>query len=680
MNVRHTKLKKFAVHSRERLLAVTDENTAYTSFMRLCAIAFVCPQFISQLAEMPISEKHSAFEEKCKEMAGQYGGVFNNDFGNVEYPDILFSEILADILEISLYGDDILGWMHQYYNEPYRESLAVGLKKSKRLNSDDIAPATQVFTPDWIVKYLVQNTLVRRWYEGGGAKLSGFDEYIFGDISQLSAIVAEDMKFLDPCAGSGNMLLYAFDVFVEIYRSQGFSDNIAAEMALKKNLFGLELDERACAVAETALRIKAAKLGSNTRPQVFNFSGGNVENFAGSLSVPENCTGGANAILSMKFDVVATNPPYLGHSSMDSKLLSFVQEKFRNYSADLFLAFIVRSCELVKSDGRLGFLTPYTWLFIKTSEPFRRLILGEKCLDTLVQLEYSAFDNAVVPLCMFTFFNSPADRMCRFLRLADFKGDMDFQRQMMYRGISDTNCSYRFSAKAADFLNIPSAPLIYWLSDDIRRIFGLSPLSDVADVREGLITGDNDRFLRRWFEVSLEKCAFCRETGKKWYPLNKGGDYRRWFGNREFLINWEHSGEEIRNFRDKNGKLLSRPQSVEYNFHRAVSWSALTSGRFSARYYDENFMFNVAGSCAFSTNYAHTMWLLALLNSKVTNVLSQALNPTMNMNAGDTARLPIPKYRPNRHIQQLAEECVKLSEQDWDSFETSWDFQKHPLI
>ena len=680
MNVNHTQLKKFAVRSRERLLSVTDENTAYTSFMQLCAVAFVCPQFISQLADMSINERHSAFAEKCREYSKAYGGVFNSDAVNVEFPETLLTDILTDISAIPLNGDDILGWLHQYYNEPYRESLAVGLKKSKRLRSDDIAPATQVFTPDWIAKYLVENTLVRRWYEGSGCKLNGFDSYIFGDIAVSDTLSAEDIKFLDPCAGCGNILLYAFDVLMAIYRSQGYADDIAADRILCNNLFGLELDERACSVAVTALRIKAAHFGSCAVPQVFNFTGGDVENFAGSLSDADACSGGAKVLLSQKYDAIATNPPYLGHSAMDSRLLDFVRQNYSDYSADLFLAFIVRGCELSASDGRLAFLTPYTWLFIRTCEPFRRLILGEKCLDTLVQLEYSAFDNAVVPLCMFTFSNSPSDRICRFLRLSDFKGDLEYQRQMMLKGISDSECSYRYTAKAADFLNIPTSPLIYWLSDNIRRCFNFPPLSETADIREGLITGDNERFLRRWYEVSNTKTAFVRSIGKKWYPLNKGGDYRKWYGNREYVINWANDGEDIRSFRDKKGRLLSRPQNVEYNFQPSVSWSALTSGRFSVRYYDDSFIFNVAGGCAFSTDRSYTLWLLALLNSKVTAVLVQALNPTMNMNPGDTARLPVPEYRRNKRIEQIAETCVELSEKDWNSFETSYGFKRHPLI
>ena len=680
MSINNAGLKKFAVRSRERLMAVTDEKSAYIGFMRLCALAFVCPQFVSRLANMSVTERQSAFTEKCGEFAELYGGVFNTGGGNVEYPDVLLSEILADIPLSELCGDDVLGWLHQFYNEPHRRELAVGLKKSKRLKSDDIASATQVFTPDWIVKYLVENTLVRRWYEGGGEKLGGFDSFIFGDISESEPLSLESFTFLDPCAGSGNMLLYAFDVFMAMYRSRGFSDNIAADMILRHNLFGLELDERACTVAETALRIKAVRYGSRTAPQVFNFSDGNVENFTGSLGSPDTRTGGAKAVLSGKFDVIATNPPYLGHSAMDKELLRFVQENYGNYSYDLFLAFAVRSCELVKPDGRLGFLTPYTWLFIKTCEPFRRLIFGQKCLDTLVQFEYSAFDNAVVPLCMFTLFNSPDRRDCHFLRLTDLKGDLDYQRQMVQSGITNHDCGYRFTAKCADFLGIPTAPLTYWLSENVRRIFTLPPLSETAEVCEGLITGDNERFLRRWYEVSVKNTAFVRNTGKKWYLLNKGGDYRKWYGNREFVINWAENGEEIRNFRDKKGRQLSRPQNVDRCFHRAVSWSALTSGRFSVRYYDENFMFNVAGGCAFCTDFRHTMWLLALLNSKVIAMLSQAVNPTMNMNPGDTARLPMPKYRDNPDILKLAEECVELSKKDWDSFETSCDFRRHPLI
>lgn len=669
-------LKRFAAKQRERLLAVTDEKTAYLSFMRLCAVKVVCPEFTERLSEMSADERQSAFTEKCHELAELYGGVFNTGGGDVEYPPVLFTDILADMRELSLSGDDILGWMHQFYNEPLRDSLAAGLKKSKRLDSDNIAPATQVFTPDWIVKYLVENTLVRRWYEGGGQKLTGFDSYILGDIAQSVPVSPEDITFLDPCAGSGNILLYAFDVFMEMYRTCGFSDNIAADMILQNNLFGLELDERACAVAVTVLRIKAAAFGATASPQIYSFHG----SFAGSLSDADECTGGAKSVLSGKYDVVATNPPYLGHSAMDSRLLRFVQERFKDYSTDLFVTFIARSCGLAKGDGKLGFLTPSTWLFIKTCEPLRRLILGKKCLESLVQMKYSAFDEAVVPLCMFTFVNSPVQRECRFLRLTDHEGEMDIQRQMLLEGAADENCSYGCRMKAADLLNIPSAPVAYWLSDRALQCFRMPVLGDMTEVREGLITGDNERFLRYWHEVGAENTAFTRRAGKRWYLLNKGGDFRRWYGNREYVIDWENDGRRICGFRDSKGRLRSRPQNIGYCFRRAVSWSSLTSGELSVRYYDENFMFNVAGSCAFADNDRQLMWLLALLNSKVTAMLSQALNPTMNMNPGDTARLPVPKYREEPRISALAEECVDICRQDWDSFETSFDFKRHPLI
>ena len=676
----HAQLKKFAVRSREKLLAVTDEKTAYTGFMRLCGTAFVCPQFITQLRNMSADERQSAFAEKCCELGGRYGGVFNTGGGDVEYPEVLLNDILSDMPLSEMYGDDVLGWMHQYFSEPYRSSLAVGLKNSKRLDPDDIAPATQVFTPGWIAEYLIENTLVRKWYECGGAKLNGRDGYILGEIQRSGQIAPEDITFLDPCAGSGNMLLCAFDVFMEMYRSCGYSDNIAADMILGKNLFGLEMDERVCGAAVTSLRKKAAAYGSDAESQVFNFPGGDVENFAGSLAGADECTGDAKAVLSGKYDVVATNPPYLGHSAMDGRLLGYVRGKYPDHYSDLFSVFVVRSCELVKADGKLGFLTPYTWLFINSCEPLRRLILGEKCLESLVQFEYSAFDEAVVPLCMFTFTNSHAERECTFLRLTEHEGEMDVQRRLVMDGAAGGSCGYRFRMKAADMLKLPSAPVAYWLSESALKCFDLAALGDRYDVREGLITGDNDRFLRRWYEVCADKTAFRRTAGKKWYLLNKGGDMRRWYGNREYVIDWENDGLRIRDFRDENGSLRSRPQNLEYCFRPAVSWSALTSSSITVRYYDENFMFNVAGSCAFADDAGQLMWLLALLNSKAIAMLSQAVNPTMNMNPGDTARLPVPEYSGETRISELAGECVKLCRQDWDSFETSFDFKRHPLI
>ena len=659
----HGRLKRFAVRMREKMFEVTDEKNAYISFMRLGAVLFAEHDFGAALLDMPQSERKAVVTGKCYEFAEKFGGIFRL-YGSCDMPDIILTdEIVLEYMAVLPEKSDTLGWLHQYFNEPYRNEITVGLKKSKRLSSDKIAASTQIFTPEWIAAYLVENTLVRIWRENGSNS-------------------PENLTFLDLCAGSGNILLCAFDAFMEMYTKCGYTEKNAASLILEKNIFGLELDERAGSVAETALKIKASRYGADVFPKVYSFTGADFAHAEtlGSLLSADDCTGSIAKVLSKKYDVIATNPPYLAKNAMNDELLGFVNEKYSEYNADLFSVFMVRCMELVSPNGRLGFLTPYTWLFIRSYEKLRRLICTEKLLETLVQFAYSAFENAVVPICAFTFRNNFCDGTAEFYRLTDFSDDMDIQRKMLKKAVSEEKCSYKFSVNTSDFLDLPSVPFAYWFSRDVRSTFRLPTVNDIADVREGLITGDNERFLRRWHEVSAEKIAFHKQDGKKWYLLNKGGEMRKWYGNREYVIDWENDGYEIRHFCGQKGVLRSRPQNIDWNFRKAAGWSAITSSVMTVRYYDENFIFNVAGACAFPKNEEMLMWLIALLNSKTSAVLTQAINPTLNMNPGDTARIPVPENSDTQRISKLAEHCVELCRQDWDSFEESFDFKKHPLI
>ncbi len=684
----HSLLKKFAAYSRSILLKENDEESSYFGFMRLCSVLCVERSALEELLSAPVTLRSALFKEKCRQLGEKYHGIFTLK-SELPVPPQLFADggTAAELKKLPrrLFSDiAVLGWFHQYYNEPYRNEIAVGLKSSKRLSVDKIAAATQLFTPEWVVKYMVQNTLTRYIREHGYDIDRG--EYAFNDEKEKKERVSpEKITLIDPCMGSGNVLLYAFDVFLELYRYCGYSDKNATEKILRQNLFGLELDERACAVAETALCCKAAEYGAEVRPQVFDFSG--ISSEAGSLLKSEQiqADGDKSAkiadILSRRFTAVVTNPPYLGKPAMNQKLSAFVRENYNDYGADLFSVFIARCMEMTEKQGYLGFLTPTTWLFLQSYEKLRRHIYSECTLQTLIHFEYSAFDDATVPLCGFTLKMGGTYEKGVYLRLTELKGSMEFQRQKVLEAIADKSCDYRFEADAADFSHIPSVPIAYWLGSNVLRSFSGKMLGEEFAIREGLITGDNDRFLRRWFEVDKTKTAFIVSNDKKWYLLNKGGEYRRWYGDREYVVNWENNGEEIKNFRDKNGKLRSRPQGLSYNFHPSVSWSQITSGAFSARYFDENFMFNVAGASVFPENEKELIFLLGLLNSCAVSEFAQVLNPTMNMNPGDIARLPLPEIPQDiSHAEEVIRENVQLCRDDWDSFETSYDFKRHPLV
>ncbi|WP_028518395.1 Eco57I restriction-modification methylase domain-containing protein [Ruminococcus flavefaciens] len=681
-------LKKTAAWARSQLLADVCEKEAYCGFMRLCAMLYAERSAVEAIMGEPEKLRSALFIEKCRQLAGLYGGIFSL-YGELPVPQQLIADrgTAAELLSLPaeiFSEDDVLGWCHQFFNVPYRNEISVGLKKSKRLSTEKIAPATQIFTPKWVVRYMVDNTLGRYLAEHG-YKVSAGELFLQKVMSPAEKVQLENIRFTDPCMGSGNVLIYAFDVFLEQYISLGYDAKIAANKILKHNLFGLEIDERARAAAETAIRIKARRYGADEVPQVYDFTG--VSDTIGSLHSENDLPKGIEKaaiigrLLGQKYAVVVTNPPYLGKPAMNEKLSAYVKKNFADYGADLFSAFMARCLDMTEHDGYLGFLTPATWLFLQSYEKLRKRIFGNCSLQTLIHFEYSAFEAATVPICSFTIKNAAESGRGVYLRLTDFKGGMEQQRKKIAEAIGSKACDYKFEADTSDFLGIPSAPCAYWLGHDMLRAFGGTPLGSIVDIKEGLISGDNDQFLRKWYEVDKNRIAFMNSQNKRWYLLNKGGEYRKWYGNREFVVNWENDGYEIKHFYDENGRLRSRPQGLEYNFRPSVSWSQITSGAFSARYFDENFMFNVAGTSAFPENEHQLLMLLGLLNSKVSSELAKVLNPTLNMNPGDAARLPMPESELcDEDIEGIVRENVEICVSDWNSFETSYDFNRHPLL
>ena len=684
----YSQLRKFAANQRRLLLSCGSEKSAYCGFMRLCGTAIADRNALKELISLPVELRCAFFCEKCRQLAAKYGGIFSL-YGELPMPPQLFAAggTAAELLELpaELFSDiGILGWLHQYYNEPYRSEIAVGLKKSKRLEPHKTAAATQIFTPEPIVRYMVENTLVR-CLRSHGFKV-GMDELFFGDETKNEQKVApESITFMDPCAGSGNVLLYAFDVFMEMYRNCGVSDAEAAERILRHNLFGMELDERACAAAETVLRLKAAEYGSFAEPQVYDVS--EVAEVVGSLINCDEIEAASEKalkigqLLKKKYTIIATNPPYLARASMNTELSEYIAKNYGEFSADMFSVFIVRCMELSAKNGYLGFLVPSTWLFLRSYEKLRRRIYADCTIQTLIHFEYSAFADATVPLCAFTMKNSENCGKGTYLRLSDFKGGMEVQMQKCAEALADKSCQYRFEADTKDFLRIPYAPAAYWFGRGLLRAFEGKLLGDIIPVKEGLITGDNDHFLRRWYEVASHKTAFSVSQNKKWYLIDKGGEFRKWCGNMEFVVNWENDGAEIKSFCDEKGRLRSRPQGLMYNFKSSVSWSQITSGELSVRYFDENYMFNVAGTSAFPTSEKQLLLLLGLLNSNTAAELARVLNPTMNMNPGDLARLPLPDLPEDcTEAEELVRENICLCRDDWNSFETAFGFRRHPLL
>ena len=537
----------------------------------------------------------------------------------------------------------------------------------------------------------------------------------------------EDIKIIDPCMGSGHILVYAFDVLMDIYTACGWSERDAAKSILRHNLYGLDIDRRAYQLAYFAVMMKARQydrriLSPENQPKLANFADvmgvdasmltGVVEEFAqqfanadtyGSLmtvTAPEGLdeavsdfipTFGLNrrqlemmmkiySILSQQYDVVCTNPPYMGGSNMNAVLSDLVKKNFADYKSDLFSAFVVKCSQLAKPQGYLGFLTPYVWMFIQSYEKLRNLIYSGKTIETLIQFEYSAFEEATVPICTFVLKNSYVNKKGCYFRLTDFRGGMEVQRQKTLEAIADHKCGFYYESNSANFAKIPGAPVAYWVSENVFNAYVNYPaLGQIAAPRKGNSTSDNNRFLRLWYEIdnhkmNLHASSIDREESKikRWYPYNKGGGYRKWYGFNEYLVDWYDDAAEIRKIK------TSVIANYQYFMKPGLTWSTLTSGRFSIRWFDEGYIFDNGGCCIFELGNKRE-FLCALLNSKVFSYIFGQLNPTLNFQSGEVAKFPI-IYKDSPNIKKLATENVKMSKEEYDCYETSWDFKRHPLI
>ena len=671
----------------------------------------------------------------------------------------------------------IMGWMYQYYNTEPKDKVFADLKKNIKISKQNIPAATQLFTPDWIVRYMVENSLGRLWYEGHPTfDKSDWKYYLdeapqepqveqqLKDIrAQYAKMEPEQLKVIDPCMGSGHILCYLFDVLMQIYLDNGYSKREAVRSILENNLFGLDIDKRAAQIAYFSVMMKAREYDSNffsrsniPQPRVYdiqesNWLGGaykhEMGNFlnsqqhrdtlnylldafvdakeygsilqikpldyeglkeawetsaaatAGDINMVMWYDAAKDAVaqlieqavmLSQKYDAVVTNPPYMGASNMNPRLNEFIKQNYADYKSDFFSAFIVRAAQMTKLEGRCGFFTPYVWMFIQSYEKLRQYLYSQATLETLIQFEYSAFEEATVPVCTFTFAKRHVNKKGNYLRLVDFRGGMEVQRQKTLEAIANHNCGFYYEQNTDNFAKIPGSPVAYWASKVLLQTFSENEsLGTIARPRIGQNTGDNNRFLRLWYEVQEKRITFdlsheeMTTRSYKWIPYNKGGEFRRWYGNQEYVINWENDGKEIKDYAvvRNHGKHWSRYiQNIENMCKPGVTWSFITSGSFSVRYLPKGFICDVAGSAIFPSE-KYILPLLALCNSKFAGKVLSVLNPTMNMQAGNVASIPVnKKVVDNVAINKNTMDCISLEQEEWDAFETSWDFKKHPLV
>lgn len=617
----------------------------------------------------------------------------------------LIHDIDEDDFNIEKGGQvEIIGWLYQYYiTEPHNEIVNIYKGTVKR---EDIPAATQLFTTDWVVRYMVDNSLGKYWIERNPQsslreKLAFFVAPKNGEIRFIDEKVEpQELTFFDPCMGSGHILVYAFDMLMEIYTECGYNTRDAASEIVRSNLFGLDIDPRAYQLAYFAIMMKARQydrrfLTRGIEPQVYcpkkdedliEFGSlVKVDELGEKPQEPTELTlfnmdyeatlndWNFRRLLAQDYVAVCTNPPYL--NKYNAKLKGFVNDKYKDYSGDLFSVFIYRNLQLCKPNGYCGFMSPFVWMFIKTYEKLREFIIRSRSITTLIQMEYSAFEEATVPICSFVLQNKKADEPGLYFRLSDFKGGMEVQRQKVLEAIDNPDCGYFYEAQQSNFSKIPGSPVAYWVSKNIEEDFQIGILlSKVASPKQGMATADNARFVRKWYEPNISKIALNGFNGVKWFPYNNGGGYRRWYGFNTDVVNWEDNGSEIKSF----PKAYVRNEK-DY-FKSGITWNAITSSDISVRYFGEGYIFSNAGMAIFATQ-EKLLFILAFINSLVAKKILSAISPTLNYNAGDIANLPLLlKQDYMNKINRKTQECIDLSTSDWDSYETSWDFKGHPLV
>ena len=749
---------EFTFYEQDRIIQLKDDNKLDELF---------CMLFIKQCNKLhdilpELFEKTDDYSELLLTISfTDPEGIIHHLINDIEDVDFRINdEMYTDDGKIKADGQvEIIGWLYQYYISKKHDEI-VNIYKGT-VKKADIPAATQLFTTDWVVRYMVDNSLGRYWIERNPqSKLAEKLEFFVipknGEIQYVDEKISPtDLTFFDPCMGSGHILVYAFDVLMEIYREVGYSDRDAALSIVENNLFGMDIDKRAYQLAYFAVMMKARsynrraltkgvsnnlavveesnsidkfacggltadseqnkigeylveayrdaqEIGTLQTIEKKDYKGfveylNNVERSAGQIdlfstawlndTLPQMLQLAKQAeIMSNKYAVVCTNPPYM--NKLEGQLKKFVVDNYKVYSGDLFSVFIYRNFDYCKVDGYSAFMTPFVWLFIKTYEALRKYIIDIKAITTLVQMEYSAFEEATVPICSFVLKNGRATEKALWFRLSDFKGGMAVQKQKVLEAITDKDCGYFYEANIKEFNKIPNEPIAYFVSEIMFKIFEHSQsVATYGNTREGMATGSNDLFMRYWFEVEKNRMKTnCKtrdnavQSSCKWFPYNKGGDFRKWYGNDEYVVNWYNDGFEIMNFKDeKTGRIRSHNYNLDYIFRQGISWTALSSGNFGCRYSSQGKLADSKGSMLYLKNDDLLMYFLGLLNSCVSKYVLGVTSQTLDFKPGRIAELPV-VVAERDSVEPIVNHQVKLSKKDWDSFETSWDFEKHPLV
>ena len=685
---------------------------------------------------------------------------------------------------------EIIGWLYQYYNTELNEQVYDGTMSKSKIPKELLPAATTIYTPDWAVRYMVENSLGRifidkRKEQGVFADGRGLDEMSWDEVEakrianeeeiagqmgwkyylpeaaqakevrqQLDEIQKQseykdvrDIKVIDPCMGSGHILVYTFDVLMQMYENEGYSQRDAAQCILENNLYGLDIDERAAQLAYFAVMMKARQydrriFSRGIQPHVFAVVESNgidtftrdyfVNNdpklnaalnsiindlrdakeygsiltvapvdfaalYARAEKVQDDISLHREAalntilplirvaeVLAKKYDVVVTNPPYLGSSRFSPLLDKYVKENYADVKSDLSMVMYKATISnFSKPNGFIAFITTSSWMFLSSFEKLRDYLNHAVTLYNLVDFGTELFDGKVGhnPIVSWVTRKAHIDYKMTAIRLVDYCYSRRDEKEPEF-----FNPKNRYTAQQSNFSKIPGAPVAYWVSKKFISNFEKGRLlGTLADSKQGLATADNNRFLREWYEVQYSKIKFdahsiddAAHSNCKWFPYNKGGEFRKWYGNNDYIVNWENNGFEIRNFKDEKGKLRSRPQNTDFYFRESASWSLVTSSVAAFRYKPTGSIFDVAGMSFFSKNNLY--YLLALCNTKVVMEILKVIAPTINYQCGDIANIPVLLEEEKKLIvTTTVQNNITLSKTDWDSYETSWDFKRHPM-
>lgn len=673
------------------------------------------------------------FVAQCEELADCLPGVFERVGGAMELllpQGLMMADSVVGKLNAVLTDEDwregatVLGWMYQYYNADVKDEF---FKSKRKAAAADIAPATQLFTPEWIVRYMVENSLGRLWMlnNPGSSLRERMEYYIEPDTEHEDFIrisSPEEITLCDPACGSGHILVYAFELLFHMYEERGYREREIPELILTKNLAGMEIDSRAAQIAELALAMCAREhdrrffrrgvradvtvlssipLGEDELPgnkklaeelshlgeigSLLNPSEDEIDELkAAAASCSDDLFASATKTklesavaicekLSRRFICVVANPPYMGSSSFNPFMSKWVKKNYPDVKSDLFSSFVVRMFNLAKDHGECGVMSPFVWMFIGSYEKLRNEIIDNRTLTSLIQLEYSGFAGATVPICTYTFHNSfIKGYKGGYVRLSDFVGAA-VQAPKALEAIQNPDCGWFYRRDADTFKQIPGTPIAYWASDGLLSAFSLGhSIGDYSDYTGSQNkTGDNNLYLRLFWEVGA------RSVGRKgsWATYSKGGDFRRWFGNLHWLVSIKKDAIEFYQSNPTSNLLASK-----YWFSEGVCYTMLTSGKPSFRLLPPTGGFDMAGPCICGLGSSEN-WTLGFLNCSIAADVLSMLNPTLNMQARDIKALPMlisAEYKPA--INSLVDSNVSISKNDWDSFETSWDFKRNPLV